>query len=141
MRRALGSLIYLLYITGAWLFASAGSIWTFKPCCWIYIHKAIAKDVWGRTRPRIHIYRVHRTGAMFPRTFKEVFVRAVVSSYGSLLIELAIAGHKYLVPPTHLLELELYKLSWSTIDDVIPTVEVPRLKFVKFGSSGISYLP
>lgn len=75
----------------------------------------------------------------FPRTFKEVFVRAVASRYGSPLIEFAIAEYNYVAPPTHPLEFEFYKFSGSTIDDIIPTIEVPRVKFVKFVSSGISF--
>lgn len=84
----------------------------------------------------MHIACTERT-PMFPRTFKEVFVRAVASRYGSPLIEFAIAEYNYVAPPTHPLELEFYKFSGSTIDDIIPTIEVPRVKFVKFISSGL----
>lgn len=75
----------------------------------------------------------------FPRTFKEVFVRAVASRYGSPLIKFAIAEYNYIEPPINPLELEFYKFSGSTIYDIIPIIEVPRVKFVKFFSSGISF--
>lgn len=56
------------------------------------------------------------------------------SAKGSLLIEWAITGHKYLTQPMYLLELELCNISWSTMNELVSTTELPRVKFVKFVS-------
>lgn len=52
---------------------------------------------------------------------------------GFLLWEWAIAQHPYLSSITrHLLELEFYQLSFRKVDDLLPNLEVHRLKFLKF---------
>lgn len=53
---------------------------------------------------------------------------------GSLLMEWAIAGHRYFVQTTNLLELEFYGISGSKMDELVFIIEVPRVKFVKFVS-------
>lgn len=65
---------------------------------------------------------------------------------GSLLIEWAITGHKYLAQLMYLLELvELCNISWSTMDELVCSIELPRVKFLKLVSCdddlfGHSYL-
>lgn len=53
---------------------------------------------------------------------------------GSQLWEWAIAQHPYLSSTRHLLELEFYQLPFRKVDDLLPNLEVPRLKFLKFVS-------
>lgn len=53
---------------------------------------------------------------------------------GNQLWEWAIAQHPYLSSTRHILELEFYKLPFQKVDDLLPNLEVPRLKFLKFVS-------
>lgn len=53
---------------------------------------------------------------------------------GNQLWQWTIAQHPYLSSTRHLLELEFYKLPFRKVDGLLPNLEVPRLKFLKFVS-------